>query len=382
MNNATRMWGISFALAIFWTSAVMAQGITLPPSGNNHKSIVTQYIGSIAHVTITYNSPDVTAPNGASRRGKIWGELEPYGLKNLGFGTSTASPWRAGANENTTISFSHNMQVEGQPIKAGTYGLHMIIEKDNPWTIIFSNNSTAWGSYFYDAKDDALRVQVQPKEAAYHEWLSYEFVDRQPDFTVAALYWDELMVPFKISVPNIDELYLSTIRQEMENYAGFSWQNRVAAIQFCLSRNINLEEALAWAEAASTNSFIGEENFTTLSAKASVLSALGRGSEAAAVMDKAIAHATAGPLQIHNYGRQLLSQGLKDKALEVFQFNAKKHAKTWPVNVGLARGYSAAGNYRSALKHAKLAYAEAPDQLNKDGMKAAIEKLEKGEDIN
>ena len=161
----------------------LAQTITLPPSGDNQKSVITQYVGALAHITITYRSPNVTSPAGEDRTGKIWGQLVPYGLNNLGFGTSTAAPWRAGANENTTITFSHDMQVEGEPIAAGTYGLHLIVEENEPWTMIFSKNATAWGSYFYDEKDDALRVAVQPQEAEFHEWLTYEFTDRQPDQT-------------------------------------------------------------------------------------------------------------------------------------------------------------------------------------------------------
>lgn len=274
------------------------------------------------------------------------------------------------------------MTVQGQAIEAGTYGFHIILAENQPWTLIFSRNSTAWGSYFYDEKEDALRVEAEPKEAPYHEWLTYEFIDRKPATATAALYWENLMVPFTIAVPGADELYLSTIRQELQNVSGFSWQNRVAAVQFCLSRKINLEEALTWAEAASSNSFIGQENFTTLSTKAAVLLALNRTEEANSAMQTAINHPTASPFDIHAYGRQLLAQGQKQKALEIFELNAKRFPKTWPVNVGLARGHSATGNYKTALKYAQLALAEAPDQLNKDSMAAAVEKLRKGEDIN
>ncbi len=382
MINFTKKTGLTLLMVCVSLLAAQAQGITLPPSGDNHKSVVTQYIGSIAHVTINYNSPDVTAPDGTDRKGKIWGQLEPYGLNNLGFGTSTASPWRAGANQNTTITFSHDMTVQGKPIKAGTYGFHIILEKDKPWTLIFSNNSTAWGSYFYDENEDALRVEAQPQEAPYHEWLSYEFIDRKPAATTVALYWENMMVPFTIAVPNSDELYLAQIRKELQNAPGFSWQNRVAAVRFCVARKINLEEALTWAETASTNSFIGQENFTTLSAKAAVLQALNRTQEADAAMQQAINHATASPFDIHGYGRQLIALGEKQKALDVFLLNAKRNPQTWPVNVGLARGYSAVGNYKSALKFAKLALAEAPDQINKDSMQDAVQKLEKGQDIN
>ena len=382
MVYSTKKTGLTILLVCLGYFHAFSQGITLPPSGDNQKSVVTQYIGSIAHVTIAYNSPDVTAPDGTDRRGKIWGQLEPWGLNNPGFGTSTAAPWRAGANQNTTITFSHDMTVQGQPIEAGTYGFHIILAENQPWTLIFSRNSTAWGSYFYDAKEDALRVEAEPKEAPYHEWLTYEFIDRKPASTTAALYWENLMVPFTIAVPNSEELYLTKIRQELQNASGFTWQNRVAAVQFCLSRNVNLEEALTWAEAASSNSFIGQENFTTLSTKAAVLLALNRTDEAASTMQSAISHATASPFDIHAYGRQLLAQGQKQKALEIFELNAKRFPKTWPVNVGLARGHSATGNYKAALKYARLALAEAPDQLNKDSMAAAVEKLQRGEDIN
>ena len=359
-----------------------AQNITLPPSGDNQKSVVTQYMGPLASVTITYHSPDVTSPSGEDRTGQIWGQLVPYGLNNFGFGSSTAAPWRAGANENTTITFSHDVLVEGQPIEAGTYGLHMIAQESEPWTVIFSTKTTAWGSYFYDEKDDALRVQVQPQEAEFHEWLTYEFTDRQPDQTTVALFWENKKVPFTIQVPNMTALYLDNMRNELQSATGFSWQSWNAAANYALTQDTLLEEALTWAEAAVSAPFVGQENFTTLQTKAQLLEKLGKSEEAEATIQQALNHPTTTPLQLHAYGRQLLSQGKKEDAIEIFELNAEKHPDTWPVNVGLARGYSAAGSYKKALKYAKLAHEEAPDQLNKDNLQAAIEKLQNGEDIN
>ena len=121
-----------------------AQGLTGPPSGDNQKASVTQWIGPVS-VTINYSSPDVHAPNGDDRKGKIWGEVAHYGFIDQGFGPSKAAPWRAGANESTTISFSHDVKIAGKNLKAGTYGLFLDVEKEGPWRWIFSNNSKSWG---------------------------------------------------------------------------------------------------------------------------------------------------------------------------------------------------------------------------------------------
>jgi tetratricopeptide (TPR) repeat protein len=190
------------------------------------------------------------------------------------------------------------------------------------------------------------------------------------------------MVPFTIKVPNMTELYVQSMRHELENTAGFTWQGWNDAANYCVMNKTNLDEALKWSDNAINLPGIGQENFTSLSTKAQVLDALGRKEESSALMQKAINHPTASALQVHFYGRQLIGQGKKDEALKVFQQNAKMHPNQWPVNVGLARGYSGVGDYKNALKYAKLAYAEAPDEGNKNSLKAAIEKLEKGQDMN
>ena len=107
-------------------SPTFGQGsVTLPP-GPSQQSSVTQHMGLVS-VTIDYSSPGV---NG--REGQIWGQLVPYGLNNLGFGPSTAAPWRAGANQNTVITFSHDVKVEGKDLPAGTYGLQRSVHRDEP----------------------------------------------------------------------------------------------------------------------------------------------------------------------------------------------------------------------------------------------------------
>lgn len=372
----------SLFFLFFMASLSVSAQLSTPPSGNNQKSVVTQYIGSLAHVTIDYNSPDVTAPNGDSRKGRIWGELVPYGLTPNSFGTAKEMPWRAGANQNTTITFSHDVLVQGEPLAAGTYGFHIIPRESEPWTLIFSNNSSSWGSYFYDKAEDALRVETSPEAAPYHEWLTYEFVDRQPKATTVALFWDELMVPFTVEVPNLNEIYLSKMKEDLRGAAGFSWQNLVQAANFAAQSGTDLEQALEWAEAAVGAPFVGQPNYTTFSTKAQVLSAMGKEDEAMNIMEQAVKHPTASSLQIHAYGRQLLTQGKKDKALEIFKYNYEKFDGAWPTEVGMARGLSAVGEYNKALKHAENALAQAPDELNKNALTEAVAKLKKKEDIN
>lgn len=369
-------------LLCFISSTMLSAQVTLPPSGNNQKSEVTQYIGALAHVTIAYSSPDVTGPNGQDRTGSIWGQLVPYGLTDLGFGIRTPSPWRAGANENTTIAFSHDMLVQGKAIKAGTYGLHIIVEETGPWTLIFSNNTTAWGSFFYKPEEDALRVEATPEDNELHEWLTYEFIDRQPESTTVAMMWEKKKLPFKIEVQNITDLYVDNLRKELQSSKGFNYLAWVGAASYCAQNDVNLEEALTWADAAISAPFIGQENFTTLQTKATILDKLGRAEESEAILTKAINHPTCSSFQVHNMGRQLIAQGQKDKALKIFKLNYERFEKAWPTEVGMARGLSAVGKYAEAAEHAKLAVEQAPDDLNRNFLKQAVEKLEKGEDIN
>jgi len=350
---------IAICILLATAKIATAQSITLPPSGDNEKCSVTQWMGLVS-VTITYNSPDVTGPNGEDRKGKIWGGVVPYGLTDNNFGTSAKMPWRAGANENTTVYFSHDVKVEGKILTAGTYGLHMIPEKDK-WTIIFSNNSTAWGSYFYNEKDDALRVEVVPQKAAYTEWLTYDFTIKNPESTTFALKWEELMVPVKIEA-DVTGAYLTKIRQELQNAPGFTWQNWLAAVNFCLSKGVNLDEALQWSEYAIKAPFIGEKNFTTLSTKSRVLYKLNRKAEGDQAVTEALAESTATMNEVHNFGRQMIADGNPEKALEIFELNRKNHPEDkFATIVGLARGYEAVGKYKLAAKNYRIAAENAPE---------------------
>jgi tetratricopeptide (TPR) repeat protein len=224
-------------------------------------------------------------------------------------------------------------------------------------------------------------VKVKPAPTEYHEFLTYEFTDREPDRAVLALKWEELQVPIAISVPDIADVYIAEIRKELKNSKGFDWRNWSAAAKFEIDHKKNLPEALAWAQAAVSGQ-VGVENFTTLATLADAQAANGMSAEGEKTRQRAFNHRTAGPIDLHLYARQLLQEGKKDEAVKVWQLNAKRHGSEWPVNVGLARGYSAMGNYKEALKYVRLAIPQAPDEPNKKALEAAAKKLESGKDMN
>lgn len=357
---------------------VSAQSITLPPSGDNQKSSVTQWIG-LASVTITYSSPNVKGPQGEDRKGHIWGELVPYGFTDPNYGTSTSAPWRVGANENTTISFSHDMKVDGKDVKAGTYGLFLEVTKDGPWTWIFSKDAGNWGHYHYNPAHDALRVEAKPRDVEYTEWLTFNFDDRLLTSTVAYFQWENKRADFKIELPNFYDLYVQKIREEIKGERmGFSSQQWIDAANFCAENKVNLEEALQWADYAISGRYIGVENFGSLQAKANVLRAMDREKESEEFMTKAIGHPTATVQNIHQYGRSLLDAGKKEKAMEVFRLNAERHPKDkFTPSVGLARGYTALGDKKNAIKYWELALKNLPPEQrpSKEFYEAELKKL-------
>jgi len=367
------------AIALLFAGIASAQTLTLPPDGDNQHSTVSQELG-LVKVTIDYHSPDVHAPNGDDRHGKIWGTLVPYGTTDEAFGTCSQCPWRAGANENTTFTVSHDVKIEGQPLPAGKYGLFMIAGPEE-WTLVFSKNNKSWGAFFYDPSEDALRVKVKPVKSEYHEWLTYEFTDRDLDHATAALKWEDLEVPWNITVDNMTDLYLAAIRNDLRGNIGFRWENWADAANYALQQK-RASDALEFAEAAVNRMFVGQENFRTLSLLAEAQAAAGKTAESGATREKALMHPTATPVDLHQYARMLLRAGKKDEAVRVFELNAKRHPNAWPVNVGLARGYSALGRYKDALKYAKLALAQAPDDQNKRVLEEGIKKLEAGKDMN
>jgi len=361
---------------MFLAASLTAQTLPLPPSGENQPSSVSQGIGPVK-VTIDYHSPKVIRGTN-DRRGKIWGTLVPYGLQpGLGYGPCKQCPWRGGANENTTFTVSHDVKIEGQPLHAGTYGLHFIPDP-NEWTIIFSKNTSSWGSFFYDPAEDALRVKAKPAKSEFHDFLTYEFTEREPAKATVALKWEELQLPWTISVDNVNELWLAGITGQLRGSAAFDTQNFLGAAQFALQNKVGLPQALQWAQTAVNGPFVGQANFNSLMVLAQAQEANGLTAEAAKTRDQAMNDPSATATDLHQYARQQQMAGKNDEAAKVFELNAKRHPNVWPVNVGLARASAIHGKKAEALKYAKLAMTQAPDDAAKKNLETLIQQIEDG----
>jgi tetratricopeptide (TPR) repeat protein len=335
-------------------TGVQAQSALLNLPDASQSARITQRIG-ITDITIDYHRPLV-------RGRKIFGGLQAYG-----------QVWRAGANYNTTIEFGDPVTVEGQPLSKGVYGLHLI-PGETSWVIIFSKNSTSWGSFTYDKAEDALRVTVKPQAIENHEALSYDFDDPRPNSALITMRWERVAVPFKVEV-NTPDIVRQSLRNQLRARAQFEWQAWEEAANYLLNNKLGAEEAAKYAD----RSIEIEDRFENEMTKSHALSALGRKEDALAAHDKAVAKGS--QLQVHDYGRGLQAQGRQDEALELFRDNIKKYPNSWVGHNEAARIAVANGDFDTAVKEMKLAVTAAPESLKAQHVDL-VRRLENREDIN
>ncbi|MBL7700681.1 MAG: DUF2911 domain-containing protein [Ferruginibacter sp.] len=364
---------LSFCL-LFFNSYANAQMLRLPDGNTNYKCKTGRLVGA-TNIDITWNAPGVKG-----REGKIWGtDVAPYGFTVLGFGSNTASPWRAGADECTNISFSTDVTINGKLLAAGKYAFFIALYPDS-CILIFNKNINEWGSYFYKSEMDVLRVTAyqQKEQKESKERLEYNFSKQTNNSVEVSLDWERWRIPFKVEV-DLTATTLAYIKSQMSGAAGFDPPSLESAATWCLQNNVNTEEALNWINSAGDPNLGGLSSFKTLSVKAGLLEKLNRKEEAGKIMTAAFEKATVN--DIHNYGRQLLNQNKVKEAVEIFEMNYKKFNGAWPTSAGLMRGYSAQGDLKKALEYANKAVTDAPTPEVKKIMVAAAETLSKGKSL-
>ncbi len=360
-------------LAVFPLMAQLPYNSAIP-NGYTKKAMVSEQVG-LTTVSITYHRPAV---NG--REGKIWGGVVHKGFIDQGFGNRQPAPWRAGANENTAIEFDQEVKVEGKLLPKGKYGLFIAYDPAE-CIVIFSKRSDAWGSFFYNEKEDALRVRVQSRKLNQSvELLKYEFSNESPGAAVISLLWEKLAIPFAIEVDYLKQQFDALVA-ESQNPKGFTSQGLNMAANWCLQNNYQLEKALDWSILASGQEFPGDPSyFPAWSTRVMILNKLEKPAEALAAIEAAMALGSVQQLQ--QFGKQLLSAKNPTMALKVFRYNYDKHPALFITLTGMVRGLSANGEYEKALEFARQALPLARTDENTKVVENMIEKLKEGKDVN
>ncbi len=343
ISPSIRRAGLAALLgATLLPSTTSAQrGMPLPQT--SPAASVTQVIG-VTEATVSYHRPAV-------RGRQIWNGLLPYG-----------SIWRAGANENTTVSFSTPVSIEGNPVAAGTYGLHMIPTAET-WTVIFSNNSSLWGSGGYNQAEDALRVEVTPEELPFQEYMSFDFALVDADTARLELRWETLRVPLTIDV-DIEQTVVIATDEFLRTATPEDARVWARAAQWCLERGVGLETALAWSEEAVAR----EKNFSNLGLQAQILDQLGRAADAAPLKQEAWTVATED--ELIQMGGELMAARAYEDAVLIFQLNARSHPESWKAHDQLADAYNKSGDVQAAM----ASYDKALELVTNDDARRRIER--------
>jgi hypothetical protein len=259
-------------LTLLLASNIFGQ-LTLPRE--SQKLEMSQSVGD-AKISIVYHRPNVKGR-------KIFGcstdkVLQQGNNTNLPCLVPYGQVWRTGANEATVIEFSGDVTINEQKLPKGKYSLHTI-PGETEWTIIFSKNWGQWGSFTYDAKDDALRVTAKPVASEFHETMSIEVENVKANSADFYVRWDKISVPFTVNVGDVNARLIEDTRRRMIN-------EPVQLANFVLAQKMtgSYQDALSWVE----NSIKIRETFGNLNVKARLLAELGKKAEAIATAEKAI----------------------------------------------------------------------------------------------
>lgn len=331
--------------ALLLSQISRSQGVTVPrPSP---AAVLTQTIG-ISTVTVNYSRPSVN-------KREVWGTLVPYGWNKQNFGLGNSAPWRAGANENTTIRFSHPVKVEGHDVPAGIYGLFFVINKDNNGEVILSKDYRSWGSFFYDPANDLLRANIQLNSIPETERLTYDFINLTHNSADLVLNWEKKQFPVKIEYA-VDDIVMANAAEELKSTTGFSWIGFATAANFALQNKHDYEQALKWIDQA-----IAQNNsFTTLSIKSNIYKQMGKTEDADKVMNEAVAVST--EVELNNYGYQLLNKGEHDKAIQMLTLNTQRFPKSANAWDSLGEAYATKGDKKNAIASFKKSLSLNPPE--------------------
>ncbi len=287
--------------------------------------------------------------------------------------------WRAGANMNTTISFSTDVMINDQPLPAGKYGFH-VIPKGDTFTLLFAHNNDQWGSYYLDLeKDISLTVDIRAEVCPKTEQLDYEFLNRTENSVMIGLEWDEQRLPFTISV-DLNKTVVESFRNELRGLNTYRWEAWNDAANWCLQHDTNLEEALEWANRSINggfNGFAADKNLANLETKVRLLQKLNKTEELKETVTEALTM-QAPAYDLNGFSIFLLRNRLYDEALSMTDHALKLHPDTWflQLNHAIAQFFAKKKSRKTTLL-LENALNNAPDGY-KPRVKEISEEIEKG----
>ena len=273
--------------------------------------------------------------------------------------------WRAGANMNTTISFSTDVMVEGNLLKAGKYGFH-IIPKEGKYTLLFAHNNDQWGSYYLDIENDVtLSVDVESTSCPNSEQLDYEFLDRSENSLVIGLEWGELRIPFNVEV-DLNKTVVASFRSELRGINTYHWQAWNDAASWCLNHDTNLEEALAWANrsiSGGSGGFAANKNVSNMVTKIQLLKKLNKTNDVAKAMEE-VKMLSPTQQESNEYSRFLIRNKYYKEAIDYCDIALKQQTEAWPIELNKGLAYYFVGNKKAAISNIKKVAKIAPAQLS------------------
>ncbi|WP_033961757.1 DUF2911 domain-containing protein [Psychroserpens jangbogonensis] len=192
-------------------------------------SKVEQKVG-LTDVTIEYSRPGVKGRT-------IFGGLEPWG-----------TVWRTGANKNTVITFSDDVAIAGQEVKAGSYAIFTKLNSATQWDVMFYSDTENWGTpREWDDSKVAATAKVEVAEMPFNvETLVIDINDITSDGAVIGIIWEKSYAGIPITVPT-DNTVSSSIDKLM---AGPSADDYYASARYYLEADKDINTAVKWIDMA------------------------------------------------------------------------------------------------------------------------------------
>lgn len=249
---------------VFCFPLLLTAQFAAPPASPPAESTVT--VG-YTEVSVRYHRPGV-------RGRKIFGKLLPWN-----------TVWRAGANENTLLTFGSAVTIDGAEVPAGTYSLYVLPAENAPWTWIVNRDTTHWGTRGYNQNEDVVRVRARPQRLPEREeTLGYRWRDVTANGALLTLEWEWQRVSLPVGVPTdaevqrrIDAAFATPAEDPDEYYA---------AARYLLDNGGDLGQAKRWIDRWAEE---GDKQFGRMRYQALIEHRLGNQTAATRLMQRSLA---------------------------------------------------------------------------------------------